>query len=63
MFASPSGAVADPGSPRSAADVNDRIRALWAGAGRVLTPAEQERYQELLVEWAAAVKADVVPAA
>ncbi|WP_078849873.1 hypothetical protein [Streptomyces sp. NRRL F-5126] len=63
MFASLSDTVDEPGSGRSAADVNARIRALWARAGATLTPAEQERYQELLVEWAAAVKADVVPAA
>ncbi|MCA1221712.1 hypothetical protein [Streptomyces sp. 8L] len=63
MFVSPSGAIDEPGSERSAADVNSQIRALWARAGASLTPAEQERYQQLLIEWAAAVKADVVPAA
>ncbi|MFD7897504.1 hypothetical protein [Streptomyces sp. SID4917] len=43
--------------------VNAEIRALWARAGSSLPPAEQERYQRLLVEWAAAVRADVVTAA
>ncbi|MEV7090602.1 hypothetical protein AB0O07_32800 [Streptomyces sp. NPDC093085] len=48
---------------RSAAVVNEEIRALWTRAGSALTSAEQERYQRLLVEWAAAVRADVVEAA
>ncbi|MFF3755159.1 hypothetical protein ACFYYH_32750 [Streptomyces sp. NPDC002018] len=43
--------------------VNREIRALWARAGSTLSPTEQERYQRLLVEWAAAVRADVVTAA
>ncbi|MFE1957710.1 hypothetical protein [Streptomyces sp. NPDC059479] len=51
------------GPVRSAAVVNAEIRALWARAGSSLPPAEQERYQRLLVEWAAAVRADVVTAA
>ncbi|MCF3964575.1 hypothetical protein [Streptomyces fuscigenes] len=63
MFASSSGAIGESASERSAAAVNTQIRALWARAGASLGPAEQERYQQLLVEWAAAVKADVVTAA
>jgi hypothetical protein len=63
MFASSSGAFDMSASERSAADVNTQIRALWTRAGTSLTPADQERYQQLLVEWAAAVKADVVRAA
>ncbi|MEU3188865.1 hypothetical protein ABZ707_32395 [Streptomyces sp. NPDC006923] len=65
MFASSSACAAsgDRGSVRSAAVVNTEIRALWGRAGGVLPPAEQERYQRLLVEWAAAVRADVVEAA
>ncbi|MFE4176887.1 hypothetical protein ACFRR7_33415 [Streptomyces sp. NPDC056909] len=62
-----SGAVSDSPSAcdsvRSAAVVNAEIRALWARAGSALSSAEQERYQRLLVEWAAAVRADVVTAA
>ncbi|WP_381796645.1 hypothetical protein [Streptomyces niveus] len=50
-------------SVRPAAVVNTEIRALWARAGRALSPAEQDEYQRLLVEWAAAVHADVVEAA
>ncbi|MEV4973297.1 hypothetical protein [Streptomyces scopuliridis] len=55
--------AAGPAAVRSAAVVNAEIRALWARAGGALPPAEQERYQRLLVEWAAAVHADVVEAA
>ena len=62
MFASSSGSRVSAPS-RSAADVNAEIRALWARAGSALSAAEQERYQRLLVEWAAAVRADVVEAA
>ncbi|MFC9430983.1 hypothetical protein [Streptomyces sp. NPDC056987] len=54
---------ASPFPVRSAAVVNAEIRALWARAGSSLSSAEQERYQRLLVEWAAAVRADVVEAA
>ncbi|MYV55330.1 hypothetical protein [Streptomyces sp. SID3212] len=63
-----SGAGRPAGTPvgtpvRSAAVVNGEIRALWTRAGGALSAAEQERYQRLLVEWAAAVRADVVEAA
>jgi hypothetical protein len=62
MFASSS--VSRVSAPsRSAADVNTEIRGLWARAGSALSAAEQEHYQRLLVEWAAAVRADVVKAA
>ncbi|MFJ2111225.1 MULTISPECIES: hypothetical protein [unclassified Streptomyces] len=54
---------AHPTAIRSAEAVNAEIRALWARAGRSLTPLEQERYQCLLVEWASAVRADVAEAA
>ncbi|MFF2522097.1 hypothetical protein [Streptomyces liangshanensis] len=59
-----SSASSDASTPvRSAAVVNVEIRALWTRAGGALSAAEQERYQRLLVEWAAAVRADVVEAA
>ncbi|MFE4536571.1 hypothetical protein ACFRKB_16040 [Streptomyces scopuliridis] len=61
--AAPESAAAGSAAVRSAAVVNAEIRALWARAGGALPPAEQERYQRLLVEWAAAVRADVVEAA
>jgi hypothetical protein len=43
--------------------VNEAIRALWQRSGGVLTPEGQREYESLLVEWAAAVRADVVEAA
>ncbi|MFJ8871109.1 hypothetical protein ACIRD6_35820 [Streptomyces sp. NPDC102473] len=52
-----------PASVRSAAAVNEEIRALWQRSGGVLTPEGQREYERLLVEWAAAVRADVVEAA
>ncbi|MFJ4920780.1 hypothetical protein [Streptomyces sp. NPDC088725] len=61
-----SSASAQPRPVRSAAVVNAEIRALWTragGAGRALSEAEQDRYQRLLVEWAASIRADVVTAA
>ncbi|MFF1418303.1 hypothetical protein [Streptomyces sp. NPDC058280] len=63
MFASSSASSGARGPVRSADVVNMEIRALWVRAGGALPPAEQERYQRLLVEWAAAVRADVVEAA
>jgi len=53
----PSGAV------RPAAVVNEDIRALWPCARTELTAEEREAYERLLVEWAAAIKAEVVEAA
>ncbi|WP_181957458.1 hypothetical protein [Streptomyces paludis] len=50
-------------SVRTAAVINEEIRALWTRSGGGLRPADQERYQRLLVEWAAAVRADVAEAA
>ncbi|MFG2196409.1 hypothetical protein [Streptomyces sp. NPDC048639] len=54
-----------PGSTRlSAAELNARIRDLWARAdGRTLSPAQREEYARLIVQWAAAERRDVVPAA
>jgi hypothetical protein len=48
---------------RSPAEVNADIRALWERAGAVLPPEGRREYERLLVEWAAAVRADVVEAA
>ncbi|MEV0963120.1 hypothetical protein AB0J25_11100 [Streptomyces sp. NPDC049910] len=46
------------GSVRSAAVVNAAIRALWEKSGSRLSTADEARYQQLLVEWAAAVAAE-----
>jgi hypothetical protein len=43
--------------------VNEDIRALWPRARAELTAEEREAYERLLVEWAAAVRAEVVEAA
>ncbi|BFO19702.1 hypothetical protein SHKM778_60900 [Streptomyces sp. KM77-8] len=52
-----------PGSARSAAEVNEQIRALWLRAGGSLSAQERERYELLVVEWAAAIRGGVVTAA
>ncbi|MGQ4349675.1 hypothetical protein [Streptomyces sp. SAS_275] len=44
-----------PGSARSADQINDDIRALWARARGSLTPQERQQYEQLLAEWANAI--------
>ncbi|WP_405739632.1 hypothetical protein OG885_37655 [Streptomyces sp. NBC_00028] len=51
------------GSVRSAAEVNEQIRALWLRAGGSLSPQEREEYELLVVEWAAAIRGSVIEAA
>ncbi|MER5888449.1 hypothetical protein ABT160_31895 [Streptomyces sp. NPDC001941] len=53
----------EPGSVRSAADVNEQIRDLWLRSGGSLTPAGEAEYQRLLSEWAEAIGREVVEAA
>lgn len=53
---------AEPPCARSLAAVNEEIRALLADGGLVTTEGRR-RYEELLVEWAAAVRGDVTEAA
>ncbi|MCK8437062.1 hypothetical protein G3I77_29895 [Streptomyces sp. D2-8] len=52
-----------PGSVRSAAEVNEEIRALWQRTGGTLSAEERAEYELLVVEWAAAVRGSVVRAA
>ncbi|MFF4805837.1 hypothetical protein ACFY1U_46945 [Streptomyces sp. NPDC001351] len=52
-----------PGSVRSAAEVNEQIRALWMRAGGSLSAQERAEYELLVVEWAAAIQSDVIEAA
>ena len=57
-----------PGSARSAAAVNEEIRALVIACGGWLYGATRKRYEQLVEEWADAVRAerlhgDVVTAA
>jgi hypothetical protein len=51
------------GSARSAAVVNEDIRALITSRGRRLTDEEKTLLDELYVEWADAVRRGVVEAA
>ncbi|MBT3077680.1 MULTISPECIES: hypothetical protein [Streptomyces] len=54
-----------PSSPRAARSlsvVNEEIRALLTSGGLVSVEGRR-RYEELLVEWAAAVRGDVAEAA
>jgi hypothetical protein len=48
---------------RSAAEVNEQIRALWLRAGGSLTAKERAEYELLVVEWAAAIRGEVIEAA
>ncbi|MEW2286044.1 MULTISPECIES: hypothetical protein [Streptomyces] len=41
-------------SERSAAEVNEEIRALWRRSGGTLTTEQRAEYQRLVMEWAAA---------
>ncbi|MEU9990775.1 hypothetical protein AB0E10_29085 [Streptomyces sp. NPDC048045] len=52
-----------PGSVRSAAEVNEQIRALWLRAGGTLSAQEREEYELLVVEWAEAIRGTVIEAA
>ncbi|MFI8193671.1 hypothetical protein ACIF8T_33670 [Streptomyces sp. NPDC085946] len=51
------------GSVRSAAEVNEQIRALWRRASGSLSAQERAEYELLVVEWAAAIRSEVVEAA
>lgn len=52
-----------PGSARSAAELNEQIRALWISAGGTLTAEQKQLYDDLVAEWAAAVRGEVTEAA
>jgi len=52
-----------PGSVRCATEVNEQIRALWMRAGGSLSAQERAEYELLVVEWAAAIRRDVIKAA
>jgi hypothetical protein len=52
-----------PGSVRSAAEVNERIRALWRRAGGSLSAQQRAEYELLVVQWAAAMREEVLEAA
>lgn len=44
-----------PGSVRSAAALNEQIRALWVRANGQLSAEDRRAYEALVVAWAAAV--------
>ncbi|CAM5248737.1 MULTISPECIES: hypothetical protein [Streptomyces] len=51
------------GSVRPAAEVNEQIRALWLRAGGTLSAEERAEYELLVVEWAAAMRGEIIEAA
>lgn len=51
------------GSVRSAAALNEQIRALWMRAGGSLSAQERAEYELLVVKWAQAIRGEVVEAA
>jgi len=52
-----------PGSARSAAALIEQIRALWMRAGGSLSAQERTEYELLVVEWAEAIRGEVIEAA
>ncbi|MFG2651970.1 hypothetical protein [Streptomyces sp. NPDC048436] len=48
---------------RSAAELNERIRGLWLRAGGRLSAEQRREYEQLVTEWATAMRAEVVEAA
>ncbi|WP_408056670.1 hypothetical protein [Streptomyces huasconensis] len=48
---------------RSSVELNERIRGLWLRAAGRLTPEQRREYEQLVTEWAAAVRAEMVRAA
>ncbi|MFJ3307803.1 hypothetical protein ACIPSA_32890 [Streptomyces sp. NPDC086549] len=51
------------GSVRSAAEVNEQIRALWLRAGGYLSAQDRAEYELLVVEWAEAMRDAIIEAA
>ncbi|HET9383417.1 MAG TPA: hypothetical protein VFP69_21640 [Streptomyces sp.] len=60
---SPTPVAPAPDSVRPAAEVNEQIRALWLRARGSLSAEEREKYELLVVEWAAAIRGAVIEAA
>ncbi|MFB7707852.1 hypothetical protein [Streptomyces sp. NPDC056105] len=48
---------------RSADELNEAIRRLWPHPAMRLTREQRAEYEQLVEEWAAAVRADIVEAA
>ncbi|MET7385757.1 hypothetical protein [Streptomyces sp. NPDC005385] len=51
------------GSVRSAAALNEQIRALWTRAGGSLSAQERAEYELLVVRWAEAIRGEIIEAA
>ncbi|MFG2313106.1 hypothetical protein ACGFS9_31225 [Streptomyces sp. NPDC048566] len=51
------------GSVRSAAALNEEIRALWTRAGGSLSAQERAQYETLVVRWAEAIRGEIIEAA
>ncbi|MEU0446742.1 hypothetical protein [Streptomyces tendae] len=49
----------EPSSERSAAEVNEEIRALWLRSGGTLSVEQRAEYQRLVLEWANAAPESV----
>lgn len=52
-----------PDSVRSAAELNEQIRALWLRAGGSLSAQERMEYELLVIEWAKAIRGGIIEAA
>ncbi|MEV6017230.1 hypothetical protein CW362_26280 [Streptomyces populi] len=52
-----------PGSVRSAAALNEQIRALWTRTGGSLSAQERAEYELLIVKWAEAIRGEIIEAA
>ncbi|WP_372459928.1 hypothetical protein [Streptomyces anatolicus] len=48
---------------RSSVELNERIRGLWLRASGRLTAEQRREYEQLVTEWAAAVREEMVKAA
>ncbi|WP_420712218.1 hypothetical protein [Streptomyces sp. NRRL S-920] len=48
---------------RSSVELNERIRGLWLRAGGRLSAEQRREYEQLVTEWAAAVREEIVKAA
>ncbi|MFG2475567.1 hypothetical protein [Streptomyces fagopyri] len=51
------------GSVRSAAALNEQIRALWMRSGGSLSAQERAEYELLVVKWAEAIRGEIIEAA
>ncbi|GGL88201.1 hypothetical protein GCM10010129_35000 [Streptomyces fumigatiscleroticus] len=51
------------GPVRTAAELNEQIRALWRRAGGFLSAQDRAQYETLVIEWAAAIRGEVIEAA